>query len=48
MDWARIGGDIHVWHGALDREEEAIRPFEATLSPEEKARADRFHFARDR
>jgi 4'-phosphopantetheinyl transferase len=47
-EWDRIGDEIHVWHAALDRGEENLGQLEATLSPEEKARADRFHFANDR
>jgi 4'-phosphopantetheinyl transferase len=47
-EWEQIGDEIHVWHAALDREEEALGELEATLSPEEKARADRFHFVNDR
>lgn len=47
-EFERIGDDIHVWHAALDREEDFLRRVEATLSLEEKARADRFHFANDR
>jgi 4'-phosphopantetheinyl transferase len=48
MDWDRIGDEIHVWQAALDRGEEILGQLEVTLSPEEKARADRFHFANDR
>ena len=40
--------EIHVWHAALDLEEEVLPTLESTLSPEEKARADRFHFQSDR
>jgi len=47
-EWEQIGDEIHVWHAALDRDEKALRRLEATLSLEEKARADRFHFANDR
>jgi|SRR5579863_2517954 len=47
-EWEQIGDQIHVWHARLDREENVLRRLEATLSPEEKARADRFHFANDR
>ena len=47
-EYGQIGDDIHVWQAALDREENFLRQAEATLSPEEKARADRFHFANDR
>src|SRR5579863_6164886 len=47
-EWEQIGDQIHVWHARLDREENVLRRLEATLSPEEKARADRFHFVNDR
>jgi 4'-phosphopantetheinyl transferase len=47
-EWEQIGDEIHVWHAALDREEKVLQRLEATLSLEEKARADRFHFANDR
>ena len=46
--WEQIGDEIHVWHAALDREETILGELEATLSLEEKARADRFHFVNDR
>jgi 4'-phosphopantetheinyl transferase len=46
--WEQIGGEIHVWHAALDREEKVLRQLESSLSLEEKARADRFHFVNDR
>jgi 4'-phosphopantetheinyl transferase len=48
MEWEQIGDEIHVWHAALDREEKVLGRLESSLSPEEKARADRFHFANDR
>jgi 4'-phosphopantetheinyl transferase len=47
-EYERIGDEIHVWQATLDREENFLRQVEATLSLEEKARADRFHFANDR
>lgn len=47
-EWEPIGDEIHVWHAALDCEEKVICRLQATLSLEEKARADRFHFANDR
>jgi 4'-phosphopantetheinyl transferase len=46
--WDQIGNEIHVWHAELDREGQLLGQLEATLSPEEIARADRFHFANDR
>jgi 4'-phosphopantetheinyl transferase len=48
MDWKLDGGEIHVWHAALDREKQFLGRLESTLSLEEKARADRFHFVNDR
>jgi 4'-phosphopantetheinyl transferase len=48
MKWDQIGDEIHVWHAALDREEKVLGRLESSLSPEEKARADRFHFVNDR
>lgn len=40
--------EIHVWHASLviDQEQESICL--SVLSPDEKARADRFHFKKDR
>jgi 4'-phosphopantetheinyl transferase len=48
MKWEQIGDEIHVWHAALDREEKVLGRLESRLSPDEKARADRFHFVNDR
>ncbi len=48
MEWEQIGEEIHVWHAALDREKTVLGRLESTLSLEEKARADRFHFVNDR
>jgi len=48
MEWEQIGNEIHVWHAVLDREEKVLRQLESTLSLEEKARADRFHFVNDK
>src|SRR5882724_1052650 len=41
-------GEVHVWRAYLDRTEIVLHQFEATLSADEKARADRFVFRRDR
>jgi 4'-phosphopantetheinyl transferase len=40
--------EIHVWRAYLDCEETVLRQFEATLASDEKARASRYHFQRDR
>lgn len=40
-------GEIHVWLASLEQEPRAVRALHATLSAEERQRADRFHFARD-
>jgi 4'-phosphopantetheinyl transferase len=47
-EWEQVGDEIHVWHAALDREEKVLAELESTLSLEERARADRFHFVNDR
>ncbi len=39
---------IHVWRAYLDFEPALLHEFEMTLSPDEKGRAGRFHFPRDR
>lgn len=48
MEWKPIGDEIHVWSAALDRDEKILGHLESTLSLDEKARADRFHFMNDR
>ena len=42
------GGDIHVWMIRLDAEQSFFDNAWNTLSDEERRRADRFHFNRDR
>ncbi|MGD0905960.1 MAG: 4'-phosphopantetheinyl transferase superfamily protein [Candidatus Acidiferrales bacterium] len=44
----QLGDRIHVWSAVLDREPRDLLQLEATLSREEKARANRFHFQRDK
>ena len=41
-------GIIHVWRGSLDLGQEAYRRFDSLLADDERARAARFHFPRDR
>ncbi len=43
-----LGDEIHVWQAWLDRGAEEVQRLEALLSPEETARANRFHFEQDR
>jgi 4'-phosphopantetheinyl transferase len=40
--------DVHVWFASLDRHAPELAQFMETLSEEERARAARFHFERDR
>ena len=47
-EWQQLAGDIHVWHAALDREESALAQLTELLSPDEKTRAGRFRFVKDR
>jgi 4'-phosphopantetheinyl transferase len=47
-EFEQIKNEIHVWHAALDREQSVLEQLVVTLSQEEKARADRCHFVRDR
>lgn len=46
--WTLPHGEIHVWRVSLDRPEASVRELRALLSPDEQARADRFHFERHR
>ncbi len=41
-------GEVHVWRVFLDCQEVVLRRLEATLAPDEKARASRYLFERDR
>ena len=40
--------DLHVWCASLNGSAEELAHFESILAPDEKARAGRFHFERDR
>jgi 4'-phosphopantetheinyl transferase len=40
--------EVHVWRTSLEMPPNIIHHLQATLSPEECARAERFHFAKDR
>lgn len=42
------GDDVHVWQASLDRAPEEVERLAATLMDDERARADRFRFDRDR
>jgi len=40
--------EVHIWQAALDRTPSQNQTFRRTLATDEKARAQRFHFERDR
>jgi 4'-phosphopantetheinyl transferase len=40
--------DVHVWRAALDQSQQRVEQLAALLSEDEKARAHRFHFERDK
>lgn len=40
--------DVHVWRSALDQTEAAVQGFFHLLAPDERGRAERFHFREDR
>jgi 4'-phosphopantetheinyl transferase len=40
--------EVHVWRGSLDVAPERIQSLSRTLSADERERAERFHFLRDR
>src|SRR5918911_1360559 len=45
---ALSGGEVHVWHARLDLDAATLRELWESLSADERARADRFHFRVDR
>jgi len=42
------GNAIHVWRASMAMDSAALRRLESTLADHERARAERFHFERDR
>ncbi len=46
--WQLNGANVHVWASSLDKPVDRISNLERMLSPDERARATRFHFDRDR
>lgn len=40
--------EVHVWRGKLDQSASQVNAYLGTLTPDEQARAARFHFQRDR
>ena len=40
--------EVHVWRAALDRDDSEVERLWAALTPDERERAQRFHFDRDR
>lgn len=43
-----IGGEVHVWRATLDLPDQTLARLERTLSLDERERAGRFYFPRDR
>jgi len=41
-------GEVHVWRVDLEQPEELVQTFRSTLEEDERSRADRFHFEKDR
>jgi 4'-phosphopantetheinyl transferase len=48
MDFKFIGDEIHVWLARLDGPETCLPVWQASLSPDERERLDRYRFGRDR
>ncbi len=51
IDWSDFrvtNTKVHVWHASLQQPVEVVQKLEAVLSEEERQRADRFRFAKDR
>ncbi len=42
------GGAVHVWRASLDENPSQVALFKDTLDDDERSRADRFYFSRDR
>lgn len=40
--------EVHVWRASLDRDDSEVERLGAALTPDERERAQRFHFERDR
>ena len=40
--------EVHVWRVDLEQSEELVQKFRSTLEEDERSRADRFHFEKDR
>ncbi len=45
---ALADGEVHVWRAPLDQPEDRLEALRRTLAPDERQRAERFHFDRDR
>jgi 4'-phosphopantetheinyl transferase len=42
------GDEVHVWRVSLERDASAVESLRGTLTPDERQRAQRFHFEHDR
>lgn len=43
-----VRDEVHVWRASLDRDDSEVERLWAALTPDERERAQRFHFNRDR
>jgi 4'-phosphopantetheinyl transferase len=46
--WALPAGEVHIWTASLERPEQAVKRMRHLLAADERDRADRFRFERDR
>src|SRR5438094_3357857 len=46
--WSLPAGEVHVWRTSLDRPDETVERMRRLLAGDERDRADRFRFERDR
>ena len=43
-----LSGEVHVWRASLEQPQRCLERLFDTLAPDEKERAERFYFDRDR
>ena len=48
IGWELVAGEVHVWRASLERPAEIVARMREVLADDERMRADRFRFDRDR